>query len=311
MAQRFAVQIQGADPDCSRATGDFDTIDLGEMGSRGLRALMKSFAAMVVPEPDPAIETCPPNMIVECGRKLITFTRDGDDIFCAEVDDNVSLEDAVKLAIGKMSVEDRAPETEYASGQSPVRDTNLKPTPANLDTSRINTGPASPQISHAVWKGYGWIVGFSFLLMWAFIGLLILGIGLEEPMDMEAALGGGAGLALFGWLSMLVRKKGHENLRLGIDSKTNTLWTVQLGKLRYLPNTNCIERLELEKIVGDANLFLVPTGGDGMSVAPSRDETWYITAYYSDGKTNHLDVAFVKKGDAKGVFKKSSVLFKN
>lgn len=178
-----------------------------------------------------------------------------------------------------------------------------------IDEDRIDTGPTSPQVYHLVWKDGAWHGGFLLLLLPAFLGLMFVLIGLQKPVEILAVAGGGAGLVLFLFLSLLVRKYGRDYIRMGLDWDTNTLWVVRGNRTHYLPNANCIRNIKVQKeaqgwgpgaVAIDDNV--IPTGG-GANV------TYRLVAEYSSGEKQVCPgTELQKKKEAKAIFKKIKTL---
>ena len=108
-------------------------------------------------------------------------------------------------------------------------------------------------------------------------------IALQKPVEILIAVAGGAGMVLFALLSILVRKKGREIMRVGFDWGTNTMWVFRGGKIHYLPNANCITTLDLKKETYGSGPGAVAIGEDVIPTGGGVTATWVLTAEYSSG----------------------------
>lgn len=102
-----------------------------------------------------------------------------------------------------------------------------------MNESEIETGGSSPQISVRAWKSANWrALMFVCPFMGVFLFIGAFGFALEKA---PRAVTGSIILGIvFCLLPLLISRAGHTRFRLGIDLKSNTLWT-QLGskKLRH------------------------------------------------------------------------------
>ena len=231
--------VQGLSEDLRIATGDFGSIDLGEISEARLKKILEQVSKLSTPPEVDGKQQCPPGLHIETHGDIVSFTMDGGKIFCANAESEVGLEEAVAMATGKLSTRKKAAAAREGTEKPPVRMKHIPPTDqTNLSPSDIDTGSNSPQIATRVWKSGGWR-GMIFVgpVMAAFIFLGAFAFTLEKVWG--AAVGAVILGIAFCLLPFLASRVGHTQFRLGFAWETNTLWT-QHGKqkLRFYPDAN-------------------------------------------------------------------------
>lgn len=243
------IETQGIRADFGAATGDYATIEFGELSERDLVGMLERLAHLP-PLPDgTGQDLCPPTVIAR-GRKTHTFTHDGRGLYCLEIEEYVDPTGGAAVAFEGASRSGRAKRRRrYPKGHVPLVYPDLEPT---IDT----LGAADIDRSSAVFAGevgaesktprQTMVVGLVVLPL----GLVVFGMLLSAnewntAAFVTALVCTSAGLVLFGWGWMNRR----EHLAAGIDWNNNYLWTLRGGRNRGAVNANCITAVDVEQTV--------------------------------------------------------------
>lgn len=299
---RFRVSLQGVDDAVTRATGDYDSIDLPEpLDEEALRQLLERLQALPVEPQLAAGDFCPPHAVVEAGSETYQFHVEEGALVSAQTGASVSVEQALQLVTGALAKESLRPVRPYPRGMQPLRKSELAPTFwESLDAKDVDTGPGTPQSAEVVWKGPTWLLmSVGCIAMGATLLLITVAVllgGVEKRDRGGVLLGLAMGAGLIG-LGVALRAGGRGPLRYGVDWKTNTLWFVQDGRTAYQPHANCIRELATA-VTRTGNRF------GSANPVPGRKprEIWHLEVVYADGHASPtLAPAFASGGDARSV----------
>ena len=293
----FKLSLQGVDERITRATGDYDSIDIPEpLDAGGLEQLLRQLQGLRVREPSAEEDFCPPHVVVEIGKEMFQFHVEDGALVSAQTGSPVSIEQAMQLVTGVVAKEALRPRHAYPRGMQPLKKPELAPTFwEDLSAGDIDTGPASPQLSQVVWKGPGWLLmSMGPLVLGAVILALTLAVaagGVSKRDQGGVVLGIVLGAGMIG-AGFVARVAGRAALRVGVDWKTNTLWFVHEGKTGFEPNANCIRDLLAERHEW-GNRF--STGNPVLG--RKAHEAWQLNVVYADGFTTLSSYPSLASGD--------------
>lgn len=102
----FKISIQGLNKEVTQATGEFESIELGELNLGGIENLLKLVLQVKVTENQIKDKKfCPPNINIEYQPGLfLNFWLNGNVLYCNELDQQIDSANAISL-IEKKSTE--------------------------------------------------------------------------------------------------------------------------------------------------------------------------------------------------------------
>ena len=100
--------VQGLSEDLRSATGDFGSIDLGEVSEARLKKIFEQVSRHSTPPEVGGKERCPPSLPIETRGDIISFTMDEGTIYCTNAESEAGLDEAVAMATGKLSTHKKA-----------------------------------------------------------------------------------------------------------------------------------------------------------------------------------------------------------
>lgn len=104
MKWRVPVATQGVSEDGERATGDYETIERGEMSRDDLRALLARVEHLRTP---PGEDNCPPAVhIAVAGEGVLNLHAEDGKLWCAQSrHGEMSVDEVINVAYGEMTIE--------------------------------------------------------------------------------------------------------------------------------------------------------------------------------------------------------------
>ena len=100
----FHVSAQGVDPDLTTATGQFDAIDLGNVGIKRLEEVVTAFSRLKLPDGlDEGKDVCPPQLIVSGprGELAINLADDEGTLYCDALGVSIGLAQVMMAITGQ------------------------------------------------------------------------------------------------------------------------------------------------------------------------------------------------------------------
>jgi hypothetical protein len=309
----FTVSLQGMDRDF-QPNGEYESIELGEKTPDELLDILKKVEKALPLDGKDDDDLCPPEIIVEKGDTQFVFDPWDDKLhFIGANSAEVSPMEAVAIVSGEKDAGEMAIRSREESGIKPACKPEIPPTDrVNVDWTDIDTSTGAPQVSETVYKSKAWRSAFIQMPIW---GILSLGVGITLLFG-PGGLGGpgwifvGAAALLFGtW--QLTKGKRFEELYVGFDWKTNTMWATRSSqkKVHYNEDANMVTDLVLDKTVFKTDTVLVP--GEDAIAGGGKETTWKIMAHYA--QPDHIPwlvpyCEFASKGEAKRVLAKLQAL---
>lgn len=305
----FTVSLQGMDKDC-KPNGEYESIDLGTKTREELLEILRNAEQVIPLEAKADEDLCPPEVFVEKGSTQFIFDPwDGKLHFVGADCAVVTPEEAVAIVTGEKDAGEMAIKNRDESGVKPAHKPEIPPTDrVNVGWTDIDTGADSPQIREIVYKSKGWRSAFIQMPIW---GILSFGLGITLFFG-PGGLGGpgwifiGVAAFLLG-IWYLIKGKRFEELKVGFDWKTNTMWATRSSKKKVLYNedANMVTDLFLDKTVYKSDPVFVP--GEDAVVTGGKETTWKIAANYV--QPDHIPwpvpyCEFTSKGEAKKVLAK-------
>ncbi len=114
MSDRMNVSTQGLSLDL-QPNNDFEVIERGQMDEAQFFQLLHKVNELPFDESLDNEDDCLPYIMVNGKNGNISLSKeDGKQFYCAEVDDNLSLNDAFDIAVGNIVLESGEPETGLA-----------------------------------------------------------------------------------------------------------------------------------------------------------------------------------------------------
>jgi len=305
----LTVSLQGMDKDF-KPNGEYESIELGKKTPAELLDILRKVKKGIPLEGKPDEDLCPPEVFVEKGGTQFIFDPwDGKLHFAGADNAEVTCEEAVAIVTGEKDAGAMAINSRDESGVEPARKPELPPTDrVNVDWTDIDTGADSPHISEIVYKSKGWRSAYIQMPIW---GILSLGLGIVLFFG-PGGLGGpgwifvGVAVLLLG-IWHLIKGKRFEELNVGFDWKTNTMWALRSSRKKVLYNedANMVTDLFLDKTVYKSDPVFVP--GEDAVAAGGKETTWKIAANYAQPEHIPWPVPyceFASKGEAKRVLAK-------
>lgn len=109
----FQVTAQGVDPDLTCATGGFDSMDLGQLGTRRLEEVINAVSRMTLPEGfAEGRDVCPPQLIIHgpMGEHILNLADDDGTLYCDSTGGNLDRTQAMMLITGQPGQSNNQPE---------------------------------------------------------------------------------------------------------------------------------------------------------------------------------------------------------
>lgn len=114
MRKKISVSTQGLSLDL-QANNGFEVIERGLMDEAQFFQLLHKISELPFDENLNGEDDCPPYVMVNGKNGNISLSQeDGRLFYCAEVDDNLNLNDAFDVAVGNIALESSEPETTLA-----------------------------------------------------------------------------------------------------------------------------------------------------------------------------------------------------
>lgn len=309
----FTVSLQGMDKNC-KPNGEYESIEIGKKTPPELLDILRKVEKAIPLEGKPDEDLCPPEVFVEKGTTQYIFEPwDGKLHFVGADSTEVTPEEAVAIVTGEKDVGEMAIQGRDDSGLKPARKSEIPPTDrVNVDWTDIDTGTDAPQISEIVYKGKGWRSAYIQMPIW---GILSFGLGITLFFGPGGL--GGPGWIFIGVAALLlgiwcfIKGKRFEELKVGFDWKTNTMWATRSRKKKVLYNedANMVTDLFLDKTVVKTDPVFVP--GEDAVMSGGKETTWKIAANYI--QPDHIPwpvpyCEFTSKREAKRVLSKLQAL---
>lgn len=284
----ITVRLQGADRSL-RANGSYDEVSLGKVTPQRFHEILLQLLPQQPPEGD---DVCPINVIARGGKAEVSYMLDSGKITSSSGDREYTPEDAVRQALGQapQSVKIKLPK-----GWQPLRHPELPPTDRDeADPSTVNTS-SQPQVSARIWVGdfakyvhaAGWLgVGMSSLLLLACLAQFSGGLFAFVLLCYGVAIA----------MIVLSRRSGYQQMRMGADWGTNTIWVNVDGRTHLTPDASCIQDFIL------TGRTFTTTRGTGLKKQTYRSTIYKLYAQMGGDKTEFVrGLPEMKKGKAEEV----------
>jgi len=285
MGDTYKVSVQGIDQDLTKATGEYDSYELGGKTGEELQQLLDELKAFEEPGPEESDDDiCPPALIVEQGDDAFMFVMNGGTIFSVETGGEVTSDEALAILRDPAVMDEMGQKAREEAAPAPALRQDVAVTDTDKVTAAdINTGPQSPQFSLEVWKS-GNARSWTFLPpalggFFIFVGLVAIK---EDTGPAVVCLALGIGLC---FVRSFIKGWARETLSIGVDWDTNTLWCKRGDKEpSFRPNANRFAELSLEK-KKDTETMYQDLDGDGIV----EEKSVKVISWVIEGKA--LDTA--------------------
>ncbi|MEW6708774.1 MAG: RDD family protein [Candidatus Riflebacteria bacterium] len=117
-ADRFNVELQGVTPDLMQANGSHESIEFKNLGTQRIAEMLQILAQLC---PPPGDDVCPVNMMVHGSHGDFTFTvfDDSGQIYCADPEGAVSVDQAIEIIAGRPAEFPFPPDKSSKTGSCP------------------------------------------------------------------------------------------------------------------------------------------------------------------------------------------------
>jgi len=282
------VKLQGADK-ALRANGSYDQVSLGKVTPQRFLEILRQLLPQQPPDGD---DVCAISILASAGKGEVSYVIDSGCITGGSGDREYTPEDAVRQVLGQAT---QAVKIKLPSGWKPLRHPELPPTDRDeADPTLVNLS-SQPQVSARVWVGdiakyahaAGWgLVGMASLFMLAVFAQFSAGVFVAALLCLGVAIA----------IVVLARKSGYQEMRMGADWSTNTIWVNVDGHTHLTPDASCIQDFTL------VARTVTTTRGSGLKKQTYRSTIYKLEALMGSGKTEFVrGLPEMKKGKSEEV----------
>jgi hypothetical protein len=269
----ITVRLQGADA-ALRANGSYDEVSLGTVTPPRFLEILQQLLPQTPPAGD---DVSPINVIARGPGGESSFMIDGGRITGASGGREYTPQDAVRKMLGQPT----QAKVILPKGWRPVRHPELPPTDRDeADPTKVSTS-GQPQASVRIWVGD--FAQYLYYMSWVGLGmtaLVLLGsFGPFQPKPFIGALVAGG---LLFWGNRAARRSGYQEMRMGADWGTNTLWVHVDGRTHLTPDASCVQDFQL------VERTRTTTRGSGLKKQTSNKTVYLLVVLMSSGQTESV-----------------------